>query len=76
MSSMDTATYEDFVPMLGMGAGSSVVDTMQSTSSSLFNALGSQHVSTSGSTSISRTLNTGGSESTDASGARSENVGS
>jgi len=58
MSSMDTATYEDFVPMLGMGAGSSVVDTMQSTSSNLFNALGSQHVSTPESTNILRTSNT------------------
>jgi len=69
---MDTATYEDF----GMGAGSSVVDTMQSTSSSLFNALGSQHPSTQGSTNILRTSNTGGSEGTDTSGRRSENVGS
>ena len=72
MSNMDTATYEDF----GMGAGSSVVDTMQSTSSSLFNALGSQHPSTQGSTNILRTSNTGGSEGTDTSGRRSENVGS
>jgi len=65
LSSMDTATYKDPVPMLGVGAGSSVVDTMQSTSSSLFNTLSSQHVSTPGSMNILRTLNTGGSESTD-----------
>ena len=40
-TSMDTATQEDSVlPEFGMGAGSSVVDTMQPSSSSLFNALG------------------------------------
>ena len=40
-TSMDTATDEDSVlPEFGMNAGSSVVDTMQPSSSSLFNALG------------------------------------
>jgi len=37
LASMDTRTHED---VLGMAAGPSAVDTMQSTSSSLFNALG------------------------------------
>ena len=39
--SMDNTTQEDSVlPVFGMGDGSSAVDTMQPTSSSLFNALG------------------------------------
>jgi len=37
---MDTTTYEDSVPVLGMDAGSSAVDTMQLISSSLLNTLG------------------------------------
>jgi len=37
LASMDTTTHED---VLGMAAGPSAVDTMQPTSSSLFNALG------------------------------------
>ena len=40
---MDTTTHEDSVPVLGMGAGPSAVDTMQTTSSSLFNVLGWAH---------------------------------
>ena len=37
---MDTRTHEDSVPVLGTDAGSSAVDTMLPSSSSLFNALG------------------------------------
>jgi len=41
-------TYEDPVSVLGMGAGSSAVGTMLSTSSSLLNAPGSRYVGTTG----------------------------
>jgi len=37
---MDTRTHKNSVPVPGTDAGSSAVDTMQYTSSSLFNALG------------------------------------
>jgi len=41
-------TYEDPVSVLGMGAGSSAVGTMLSTSSSLLNAPGSRYLGTTG----------------------------
>jgi len=51
-------TYEDPVSVLGMGAVSSAVGTMQSTSSNLLNAPDSRYVGTLGSTSIFRASNT------------------